>query len=475
MEDVFDGIDKLTEYAANISVESIPQEVLDKTEELFLDTMSCILAGSSAEGVSALKEIMCFWGGNQQATVFAHETKTSAPEAAFLNSVMAHGNDFDDTHDKAVNHGCVTIVPALLATCEAIHSKNDNCLNNYFSSRIISGKEFIAALAVGLDVSNRLGMAFIPYLHTGWLPTTLWGPFGCAAACGRILKLDKEKMLNAFGLAYSQIHGNRQALVDGKLAKRIQPGFSAAVGVRSAFYAAMGITGAENIIDGSFGIPALFTKGKIDKEYLSKDLGKLYETSNVSIKPYPCCRCSHPVIDAALRLKEEYDVAWEDIEEGTIYLPPNSMGQIGNDFSIRDNPTVDAQFSAQYTASLVFVNGRPKLDDFKKENIITRKDIVALASRFKIIEYEKDKSGIIPVRLDLTLKDGRKLTTVIEKIKGSRDNPLSQEGLLFKFNDCLDNSVKEYSLEARQRIVLAASNIIHAKDICEIVELFNGE
>ncbi|MGI6225946.1 MAG: MmgE/PrpD family protein [Peptococcales bacterium] len=468
-----DGISKLVVHAAQTSPENIPKEVCEKTKTLFLDTMGCILAGSSAEGIVELKKAMNFWGGNKQATVFSEDIKTSAPEAAFINSVMCHANDFDDTHDKAVNHGCVTIVPALIATCEAIHPERISQFNTSFTSCLVSGKEFIAALAVGLDVANRLGMAFIPYLHTGWLPTTLWGPFGCVAACGRILNLDTEKMHNAFGLAYSQIHGNRQALADGRLAKRMQPGFSAAIGVRSAFYAAMGITGAENIIDGSFGIPALYTLGKVDYEYLTENIGEAYETSNISIKPYPCCRCTHPVIDAALELKDKHNINWEDIEEGTIYLPPNSMGQIGNQFAIRDNPTVDAQFSAQYTASLAFIKGRPRLEDFNKEKVIQRKEISFLATKFKSIEYEKDKSGITPVRFEIKLKNGKELSTVIEHTKGSSENPLTEEELLFKFNDCLDNSIIEFDVDQREKILKAINNIEYAKDICEITCLFN--
>ncbi len=471
MKNTVDGIYKLAEHAANTSAENIPDDILKKTVTLFFDTMGCILAGSSAEGISQLKVITDFWGGNRQATVFSHGTMTSAPEAAFLNSVMGHAYDFDDTHDNAINHGCVTIVPALIAACEAIHPARNDDRNRIFSSRVISGKEFIAALAVGLDVSNRLGMAFIPYLHTGWLPTTLWGPFGCAAACGRILRLNTEKMLNAFGLAYSQIHGNRQALADGRLAKRIQPGFSAAAGVKSAFYAAMGITGAENIIDGCFGVPQLYTKGEMDKEYLSKDIGLLYETNNVGIKPYPCCRGTHSVIDAASKVKEENHLRWEEIEEGAIYLPPNSMGQIGNEFTIRDNPTVDAQFSAQYTAALVFINGRPRIEDFRKENVINRRDIAALALRFKTIEHERSKSGLTPVKLTVKLKNGKEFNTIIENPKGSSANPLNHEELVLKFNDCLDNSTRNYEIEERQKIIQAIVGMLQSPDILEITRI----
>lgn len=470
-----DSIYKLAEHAANTLTENIPHPVTNHTVTLFLDTMGCILAGSGSEGIPALIEAMNFWGGREQSTVFSHDSRTSAPEAAFLNSVMCHANDFDETHDRAVAHGCVTIVPALIAACEAMHPARSDRVSRSVQPRLVDGKEFIAALAIGLDVANRLGMAFVSYLHTGWLPTTLWGPFGCAAACGRILRLDTEKMMNAFGLAYSQIHGNRQALVDGKLAKRMQPGFSAAAGIRSAFYAALGITGAGNIIDGSFGVPALYTRGKMDNEHLADGIGKFYETSDVSIKPYPCCRCTHPVIDAALKIREEHSVKWEDIESGTIYLPPTSMGQIGNRFAVRDNPTVDAQFSAQYTASLVFVRGRPRLEDFRRESVIGRKDIAAFASKFGVVEYERDRSGITPVTLKLTLRSGEELSAVIEHPKGSKQNPLTYEELIFKFDDCLDNSIRKYGVEERQGMVRAINSIAEAEDICEVIELIDGK
>ena len=185
-----DSIYKLAEHAANTLTEHIPDLVLNHTVTLFRDTMGCIVAGGGSDGISELAEVMNFWGGKKQSTVFSHDERTSAPEAAFLNSVMGHANDFDDTHDRAVNHGCVTIVPALIAACEAIHPARNDRINRSVPPRLVTGREFIAALAVGLDVANRLGMAFVSYLHTGWLPTTLWGPFGCAAACGRIIKLD---------------------------------------------------------------------------------------------------------------------------------------------------------------------------------------------------------------------------------------------------------------------------------------------
>ena len=458
-----DRIDPLVRHAAEFPGDGIPKPVLEHASRLLLDTLGCIIAGSSAEGITELRDTLLVWGGNPLAHTLCYGDLTSPTGAAFLNSVMGHARDYDDTHDEALNHGCVTLVPALMATCEALAADDA-------SSRSISGLDFVAALALGLDISNRLGLAFIPYLHVGWLPTTLWGPIACAAACGRLLGLDIEAMHHAFGIAYSQIHGNRQALADGALAKRMQPGFSASAGVQAAFFAHRGLTGGRRIVDGEFGIPALYTQGRIDANRLSQGLGETFETSRVSIKPYPSCRCTHPVIDAALELREQYGITPGDVAGGTIRLPPPSMGQIGSPFRVRENPTVDAQFSAQYTAALSLTEGRPAIRHFHPDFVTSRRDLHELGAGFEVVEFEKHRATLVPIELELKLRSGLSHKTRVEQPKGGPDNPLSLEELLAKFEDCLDNSTKEYSRETRARIV---DNALGATDLSDIGELLS--
>jgi len=468
------NIDALVKDASTITLDSIPQQTINKTVDLFVDTIGCIFAGATAEGIAELKNTILYWGGTPHATVIVTGEKTSAPSAALINSVMGHARDFDDTHDLAANHGSVVIVPALLATAEACSRRNKIAPENSFHGERICGSTLIAALAVGLEVTNRLAMAFAPYLHAGWLPTTLWGPFGAAAACGRILHLNIEQMHNAFGLAYSQIHGNRQALLDGALAKRIQPGFSAASGLQSAFLAANGITSAHNIISGNFGIPALYTDGNIDGSYIDTGLCSFEETMNISIKPYPSCRCTHAVADAAMDIKKRYDISWQDIEKGDIYLPPNSMAQIGQSFALRDNPTVDAQFSAQYVAALTFINGKPQIADFHAANVILRNDIIDLASRFTTVEFEIDTVEIGLAELAITMNDGQQFHSRIEKAKGSPLYPLSVEEQKFKFMDCLDNSGITFTKEIKQLLFNTARDINNYDDVALFIDLMHG-
>jgi len=468
------SIDALVKGAATITADEIPEQTIKKAIDLFVDTIGCIFAGTTADGIAELKNTILFWGYTPHATVLVSGEKTSAPSATLINSVMGHARDFDDTHDLAANHGSVVVVPALLATAEACSRRNKTATANPFRREQVSGKALIAALAVGLEVTNRLAMAFAPYLHAGWLPTTLWGPFGAAAACGRILHLSNEQMHNAFGLAYSQIHGNRQALLDGALAKRIQPGLSSASGLQSAFLAANGITAARNIISGDFGIPVLYTEGKMDNRYIDTGLGSFEETMNISIKPYPSCRCTHAVVDAALDIKKQQILSWQDIESGEIYLPPNSMAQIGQPFTIRDNPTVDAQFSAQYVAALAFIYGKPRIADFHTDNVISRTDIIRLASRFTPIEFEERIVEIGLAEIIITMNNGQHLHSRIEKTKGSPSNPLTPEEQEVKFMDCLDNSGNTYSNKVKHSLLSTTRDIINYADVAQFVDLIQG-
>jgi 2-methylcitrate dehydratase PrpD len=507
-------ISALARFAAEVKSENIPDPVIAKTADLFLDTIGCLYGGSGAESIKEIIDTIGLWGGEPQSTVFVHDIKTSAPQAAFANAVMIHARDYDDTHDTAVNHGCVCVVPAMIAVTQLLamewpgrddalqhtdlsrqeqtrsenmckddhtgglpirrstpqengrdfsqkHSGNHNRTRN----EPISGRQFFAAMAVALDVANRISLSLIPFLSVGWLPTTITGPFGAACGVGKLLGLSAEEMQHAFGFAYAQVHGNRQALVEGTLAKRMQPAFSAAAGINAAFFAAQGLTAASRIFTGEYGLPALYTGGNYDTAPLTKDLGTRWETENISIKPYPSCRCTHPVIDDAHELKEKTGVSADDIAEGTVYLPPTGMGQIGFPFEIRGNPTVDAQFSAQYTAALTFVSGRPTVKDFEAERIRERTDVAELAKKFGVIEFERDSTGLTPVEVHLRLKNNSTMQVRVEAASGSPEKPLSRSDLIGKARDNFSYAACPPSAEKQEKMIEVLTSVTSADDI----------
>lgn len=459
-----DPIRKLAVHGA--SAAEVPPKTLEKARDLFIDSMGCIYGGSRAAGVDEVLSDALLFGGAPQASVFARSVKTSAPEAAFVNAVMMHARDYDDTHDPAVNHGCVTVLSAMAAAVQMLAAQKETA--DSVPSRAVSGTEFLTSLAVALDVANRIALSLIPYLHVGWLPTTIGGPFGAACGVGRLLGLDTDKMQNAFGFAYAQVHGNRQALIEGTLAKRIQPGFSAAAGLRAAFLARHGLTAGNRIMEGAYGLPVLYTGGKADTSRVTGSLGLQWETDNISIKPYPSCRCTHPVIDGALKIRNDQGISTDRIQSGTIMLPPASMGQIGNPFTIRGNPTVDAQFSAQYTAALAFVNGGVTLKDFEPDRIIREKKITGLAGRFVTREFSRDSSTIVPVEMRVELKNGKSISCRIEHPLGSPENPISEEQLTGKLKDNLNYSAISEDKEKAEQVISILRSAAEAEDMAEI-------
>ncbi len=446
----------LAEHAADFPAAEIPEGVLSYTADLFLDTVGCIFGGSGADGVGETLATLQRWGGANQASVIPQRIKTNAPNAAFANSVMAHARDYDDTHDEAVLHGCVTAVPALMGACQ-------------LREKPTPGREFLAALAVGLDISNRLSLSLISYLHVGWLPTTVLGAFGATCAVGRLLGLDAVGMRNAMGFAYAQVGGNRQALIDGTLAKRMQPAFAAVIAVQSAAFAQAGLTAADRFLTGDYGLPALYTGGRIDHDRLTDDLAIRWETANISVKPYPSCRCSHPVIDAALELRDGIEDPAGQIEAGTILLPPTSMGQIGYPFRLRRNPTVDAQFSAQYTAALALVSGRPRLRDFEVGTIRGNTQVLDLADRFEAQERRDGTAGLTPVEIVVRLRAGGERRVRVEVPSGHPAKPLSPDQLSDKLDDNLSYSLRKPDVGERRRIAELLASVGDSADVAELI------
>ena len=127
--------------------------------------------------------------------------KVPSPYAALINSTSAYSLNYDD-ESPGVGHAGCTVVPIAFAIAQRIEEVN--------------GKDFLTAVTLGIDVSCRLGEASENMvLGPGWLYPPLLGIFGATACAGKLLNLNKEQMVDAFGIAYSQAAGNRQVNRDG--------------------------------------------------------------------------------------------------------------------------------------------------------------------------------------------------------------------------------------------------------------------
>ncbi|MGD0626411.1 MAG: MmgE/PrpD family protein [Thermodesulfobacteriota bacterium] len=282
---ISDKIYPITRNIVNATYEKLPSDVVEVTKKLIMDSLAVSMCGSAEAGVNELLDIFKNWGGKKESTVWVYGGKLPYISAAQINATMVHASDYDDTHDPSPIHTGVVSVPTAFAVAEMLGG--------------IDGKKVITAVALAVDFAIRMCMACkISIFDSGWHYTTLHGNFNAAAVTGKLLGLDEESLVSAFGLAYHQAGGNGQCVDDGTLGKRIGPGFAVRDGIMAVMMAQKGITGAKNLLEGRYGLFNLYHRGEYNPEVLTANLGERYEVMDLSFKPYPCCRNDHLSIDA---------------------------------------------------------------------------------------------------------------------------------------------------------------------------------
>jgi 2-methylcitrate dehydratase PrpD len=452
---------------ANVSYDDLPRDVVEATKKEILDTLGVALGGSAKSGVKELLELVAEWGGREESTVLCYGHKVPAPNAAQVNATMGHALDYDDTGDGPT-HPSVVIVPTCLAVAE--HKGK------------LSGREFITAVALGIDMMCRLGLAFRLGMKTapvsghpgaGWHLTPLYGFLAAAGVAGRILGLDEDRLINALGIAYHQCSGNGQCVNEGALTKRMGPGFAARGGITAALMAEKGITGARDCLEGELGLYNLYHKGEYDAKPLTADLGKRFEGINVTMKPYPCCKGTHSYVDVALSLVNKHGIKAEDVQEISVFCQDDTHFLLHplEKRSRPENP-VDSQFSIPWAVAAVFARGRAGIGEFNEE-AIKSPDILDISSKMRI---EVDASlrvvkGIEPARIGVTTKQGQAYVEQTDATSLSSQKPLPFSDYERKFRDCASYSVKPLSDKHIDGVIAQIKQLEQIDDIREVIEL----
>jgi len=441
--------------AAKVKYDDLPKDVVEITKKFILDTLATTIAGSSAPGCESVVEQVKDWGGKEESTILIYGGKVVSENAALANSMMAHALDFDDTHDEAVVHSYVSVLPVALAMAE----RNGG----------VNGKDLIAAVAVGVDLMCRLGLASFGH---DWVYSSTMAYFGATVTAGKILGLNENELHHAMGIAYSQCGGNLQCIKDGGLVKRMQPAFAARAAIISSILAQKGITGATDIFEGQFGFFPSYHRGKYAREVAVKELGKVFEGVNSSIKLYPCCRYTHGSIDATLNIVQENDIKPDNVVEVVAHVTQDAYNIVGKPFELRESPQVDAQFSIPYTTSVAIARKNVFIDDFFEEKIKGDTQVLQLAQKVRVVvDQEPIGKGLTPSVVDIKTKDGKVYSKRVEILRGDPRKPVSVEEIAQKFRRCAAFSAKPISKENIEEMIRTVSNLEAVAEVSSIVSL----
>ncbi len=456
-----DAANALAHNVANIKFEDIPADVVNVAKMSVLDTLGNAIAAATLDhGCRGVVEFVKEGGGKPESTIIGFGGKVPSWMAAFANCTMAHSLDYDDSNEKAMTHGGATHVPATLAVAERLGK--------------VDGKAFITAVILGMDMAFRISLA-TPKLPRNWHPTSLYGVFGTAASAGKLLGLNADQIQNALGIAYSQASGNRQAVDDAALTKRLEVGFASMAGILSALLAQKGITGATNSLEGEFGLYKVYHQGKYDPAVITADLGKKFEVSNLMFKPYPSPRGTHAAIDATLEIVGEHNLQPGDIESITVLKSETAAKVLAEPVDRKRRPTnvVDAQFSLPYAVATAVVKRGVGLRDYGPEAIVNPAVLeVAQKVTVKVYpEFNTVKNTFVPGITEIKTKDGKVYSKRVDVPYGSPKNPMPRERLISKFTDCASYAVKPLNKKDLKNLTDMVLDLEHVSDMGDIVRL----
>jgi 2-methylcitrate dehydratase PrpD len=434
----------LAGFVVRSRFDGIAAAVRHEAKRSLLNWIGCALGGSRHEAVSMALTALAPFAGPLQARVIGRCERLDVLNAALINGMSAHVLDFDDTHLRTLVHPSVPVVSTLLALAER---------------QPMSGADFLHAFILGVDAECRIANAiYSAHNLTGYITGTA-GVFGAAAAAGRVLGLDEQRMTWAFGIAATQAAGLRE--MAGTMCKSFVHGRAAQNGMLAALLAVHRFTSSECTIEAPRGFAQVLAPGSV-LETVIAGLGECYEIRFNTYKPYACGVVCHPVIDGCIQLRQRDAILPADVAAMTLRVHPLALKLAG----IRSPRSgLESKWSIYHSAAVALCDGAAGEAQYtdarvKESRVVRIRDRVTAEADPGLREDE--------AHIAVALADGRRLELHVAHALGSVAKPMSDRDLERKFYDLAAGA-----LPARQCDALIAQcwAVEQLTDVAEIAQL----
>ena len=408
----------LCRFLAELTYSQLPEPVLARTEELYLDWLASALASQGAHPIPLFERYAQKMGPSSgPAQVIVNGTGTSAYFAALVNAASSHLVEQDDLHNSSVLHPATVVFPAALAAAQDLGK---------------AGRELLLASVAGYEAGIRIG-EFMGRSHYRIFHTTATvGTLAAAVAVGKLLDFNEEQFINLLGSAGTQAAGLWEFLRDAADSKQLHTAKAAADGLLAAYLTADGLTGARNILEGEQGLAAGMSSDAQPGK-LSAELGSRWALVETSFKFHASCRHTHPAADALLAVMQREGLSAAQISQVRTHVHQGAIDVLGR---VTVPATVhQAKFSMGTVLGLIAVHGKAGLPEFHE---LALTDPAVAAFRDKVsMTLDPEVDSAYPQRwlgrVTVTTTDGRTLRGAIDEPKGDPGNTLSRAELADKF------------------------------------------
>ena len=417
---------------ALIRAKSVSDSDLQRAAIFTLDAVCNAIAGRNTDAGRKLQQWRRIQGND-------------AGRDAFLFGGLAHILETDDLHRGSVTHpGCV-VIPAALALA------GDS-----------SGKKILTSILHGFEAMCRIGNGVGPTHYRLWHNTATCGPYGSAMAAATLLNLSADETMHALGNAGTQSSGVWEFLESGAMSKHLHAGRAADAGICAAQLATTGFTGPPAILEGDKGFFAAACPDA-NPDAVVSDPEQAWQLLQTSIKPWPCCRHTHPVVDAAFELHGR-------LGNNTIESIAVQTYQAALDVCDRPQPDNEyaAKFSLQHTVAAALTDGRIRFDSFDDQ---ARAALAPLRERVTVGIGEPFASAYPAAwgaSVVLRLSNGSTIVAERPIAKGDPELPLTDEEMIAKAKLLLDFAGCDEA--TRQRVIDSVLGLVGADSGRETVE-----
>ena len=436
-------------FADELTYDALPVEVLAILRRSFTDTIGVAAVGSTTPLSKIARRVapMLFGSGTiGTSRMLMDGTAVSPAGAAMAGAFTIDSIDAHDGTTPSKGHAGSAVFPAMIALAQA-------------KDKEIDGKRFAEILAVAYELSYRAGLvqhATCPDYHT----SGAWTAVGVAAAGAKLLGGNREQIRHAAGIG--EYHGPRSQMmrcIDHPTMVRDGVGWGAPSGVTAAYLALEGFTGA----------PALTCEGAEGSDFWA-DLGQGWRlVDHTHYKAYPCCRWSHPAIDAANDMMRDNALTHEMIKAVEIRTFHYATRLAGHEPQSQD----EFAYSIAFPVAAMIVHGQVGVSELSQEalhdpNILRVSRATNLIDDAEMTRISTDKRW---AQVSFVLKDGRKIESAPRTPRGDADMPLTDKEISLKFH-LLANPIlgvpraDEIEALSSQFDTLSVKDFYHLLDLC---------
>jgi 2-methylcitrate dehydratase PrpD len=409
----------LSRYMSEARTRVLPAEAIEHTKLHILDTFAAMVSGAE---LPPGRVALGFAGqyGEKVATVAGSKLRCGPLEAAFVNAMLAHADETDDSHAPSQSHPGCAVVPAAFAVAEQFG---------------IDGMRLMRAVALGYDVGTRMTMALgVSAFQTeiGVSSHALASLFGAAAASASAASLTAQQMRWVLDYSAQQASGTKAWQRD---TDHIQKAFVfAGVGARSGVMATelvrLGATGVDDVLSGADNFLSIYGPHANASKLLDK-LGERYEVARTNIKKWTVGSPIQAPLDAIEIMLKKRPFDAKDVRQVTVRVATSEAAIVNN----REMPDISLQHMVAVmlidkTASFRAAHDKPRMDSPEVRRVRAMVQLIP----------DPDLEARMPRReatVTVVLADGTRLTEHVDAVRGTAENPMPRAEVVAKCRDLM--------------------------------------